>query len=287
MTNTLLTAKQIANDALAHLYDNVVLANLVHKDFSSEFVAGKGATVDIRKPATFEAKKFDPATGIQIQDAVEDKVSVTLDTHLDVSFAVSSMDLSLNVTDFSTQFLAPAMEAIVQGIEIELMTLRDDVTNVIVGDSTDPKILAKAGASLTGNKVPLTERYSVNGAGTYAEWITKPPFDKADSAGSTSALREASLGRAYGFDTYQATRFTEALQADEQNLVFHKTAFALVTRSLELPKGASNAYIANFGGFGLRVVMDYDVSKKRDVVSIDTLIGVKTIDAARAAIIGG
>ncbi|MCZ7538245.1 MAG: hypothetical protein M5T61_21455 [Acidimicrobiia bacterium] len=39
--------------------------------------------------------------------------------------------------------------------------------------------------------------------------------------------------------------------------------------------------------FGIRVVMDYDIDQKEDVVSMDVLIGVKTLDANRAVLIKG
>ena len=64
MANTLLTPSVIAQAALATLYETTVAAQLVHRDYDSEFVARVGDTVTIRKPAVFEAKEFDEATGI-------------------------------------------------------------------------------------------------------------------------------------------------------------------------------------------------------------------------------
>lgn len=60
MSNTILTPNIIANEALDVLRTNAVMANLVHRDYSSEFVAGVGDTITVRKPATFEAKEFTP-----------------------------------------------------------------------------------------------------------------------------------------------------------------------------------------------------------------------------------
>ena len=68
-------------------------------------------------------------------------------------------------------------------------------------------------------------------------------------------------------------------------MVFHKNAFALVTRPLALPKGAKETAIMNYDGFGIRVVMDYDVKKKLDVVSFDMLCGVAVLDKRLAAVI--
>ena len=47
MANTFLTPDIIAREALMVLRNNAVMANLVHRDYSSEFVAGVGDTITI------------------------------------------------------------------------------------------------------------------------------------------------------------------------------------------------------------------------------------------------
>ena len=68
------------------------------------------------------------------------------------------------------------------------------------------------------------------------------------------------------------------------NLAFHRNAFALVTRPLALPKGLADSQkaLVNYEGFGLRVIYDYNSQYKKDVVSIDMLCGVKTLDSRLA-----
>lgn len=75
MPNTILTPDIIAREALMVLRNNAVMANLVHRDYSDEFVAGVGDTITVRKPAKFEAKEF-TGTGINVQDATENGVTV-------------------------------------------------------------------------------------------------------------------------------------------------------------------------------------------------------------------
>lgn len=60
------------------------------------------------------------------------------------------------------------------------------------------------------------------------------------------------------------------------NLAFHKNAFGFVTRPLELARGA-DSYVTSFGGITLRVTLDYDISTKKQTMSIDTLYGFKTL----------
>ena len=63
MPNTILTPDIIAREALMVLRNNAVMANLVHRDFSEEFVAGVGDKITVRKPA-----KFEICAGIQNSD---------------------------------------------------------------------------------------------------------------------------------------------------------------------------------------------------------------------------
>ena len=65
MTNTFLTTDVIAREALMVLRNNAVMANLVHRDYSGEFVAGVGDTITIKKPAKFEAKEFTDEISVQ------------------------------------------------------------------------------------------------------------------------------------------------------------------------------------------------------------------------------
>ena len=278
MANTFLTPDIIAREALMVLRNNAVMANLVHRDFSTEFAA-VGDTITVRKPATFEAKEY--TNSITLQDATEGSVSVKLDKHLDVSFAVTSKELTLDIKDFSEQLLKPAMQAFADKIDAYLLGLASGVTNQVTYNPATDNIRNKvvdARKYLTAAAAPLTDRRFVYGSDIEADLLKTDLFLAADKVGDEgTALREASLGRKLGLDFYTDQN------VEDDSLVFHKNAFALVTRSLELPKGAGNAAIVNYDGFGLRVVYGYDMDKKTDIVSVDMLCGVKILDKNLAA----
>lgn len=61
MLNTFLTPKIIAQEALMVLENQLTMANLVHRDYSKEFVK-VGDSITIRKPARFSAKNFTAGT---------------------------------------------------------------------------------------------------------------------------------------------------------------------------------------------------------------------------------
>ncbi|NKZ86551.1 hypothetical protein GS982_31805, partial [Rhodococcus hoagii] len=126
-------------------------------------------TVNVRKPAVFEAKDFDRARGIELQDAVESSIPVKLDKIADVSFAVTTEQLTQEITDFNTQLLAPAMMALAQKIDREILAMRDDITqqaglSTLPGYTWDkPEVLIEAGRQLDINNVPGDQRVVVTG----------------------------------------------------------------------------------------------------------------------------
>lgn len=291
MANTLLTPDVIAKMAYANLYENAVMAQLVHRDYEADFAGKVGDTVTIRKPATFTAETFSRADGITVQDGTEAGIPVQLDTLLDVSFAVTAEELTLDLVDFNEQLLQPATEALVQAIDAKLLGLRADVTHSIGSTAGElwntAEVLVAANRVLHQNKVPVTERRVVAGPIIEAEWLKQDLFQQAQQAGTTDGLRNANLGRVFGFDSYMDQHAIDsgARAGKETAVAFHRTAFALVMRTLALPNGSPNAAVFADRGIGIRVVQDYDISKKQDVISLDVLVGTKTLDANRAVVI--
>jgi hypothetical protein len=296
MANTLLTPDVIAQAALANLYETTVMASLVHRDYEDSFAGAVGDTITIRKPAKFVAQEYSRAAGITVQDATESGIPMALNHFADVSFAVTSEDLTLKITDFSERLLSPAMEAIAQKIDRDLLSLRSDIV-LKVGTAAgelwnNPRVLLAAGRELTKKSVPSSQRYAVVGPTMSAEWLKDDLMNRADARGDTQGLIEASIGRKFNFDSYETNNIVTptpgtGIPTTEVGLAFHRTAFAMAFRPLALPRGATNAAIANYKGFGLRVIYGYDMDKKQDVVSIDCLYGVKTLDPNRAVLMHG
>lgn len=284
MANTVLTPNIIAKEALYQFRKNAVMANLVHRDYSKEFVKGVGDTITIRKPATFEAKEFE--SQIELQDATETPVEIKMDKHLDVSFAVTSKELALDIADFSDEFIIPAMKAFADKVDKYLIELQASVTNR-VNTSGSRADIVEARKYLTTNAVPLTNRNYVYNADVEAELLLTDLFTNASQVGDNgTALREASLGRKFGMDFYVDQNIgTASATSDPLALAFHKNAFALVTRPLEIPSEKADGYIENYDGFGIRVMQGYDMNTKKQIMSLDMLCGVKLLDSNLAAVV--
>ena len=281
MANTFLTMDMIAKEALMILRNNAVMAGLVHRDYSNDFVAGVGDTITIRKPATFTVKDFVESTGITVQDATEEKQTVKMDKFYDVSFAVTSKDLTMNISDFSAQLLVPAMMAFRDKIDAEIIKVAETATNKVTHAEglIAPADVISVRKLLNDGATPLSMRSLVVGTQAEADLLSSELFVSADKVGGTEGLKEASLGRKFGFDTYVDQN------VGKKSLAFHKNALALVTRPLALPQGNKESAIVNYDGFGLRVVKDYDINHKKDIISIDMVCGVALLNQKMIAII--
>ena len=291
MAHTFIKPTVIARRALAVLYNSTVLAALVHRDYDEEFNGKVGDTITVRTPATFTANVFDRNTGIVLQDATESSTTVVLDTLLDVSFPVTSEDLSLNIDDFSSRLLAPAMEAIVQDVDGRLAEKLIDAAEGAGGGGTATWSGSKPSSVFVGEtgarsklgraKAPTTQRYALFSPEAAGVALTEELIVAADKSGWTDALREGSVGKLFGFDTYesQVLGYGAADKGQADGVAFHRDAVALVSRTLDKPMGVSDSQVAveNYKGLGLRVVREYDINKKQDVVSVDFLIGLKAL----------
>lgn len=286
MANTFITPDIIARSALATLYNTTVLLPLVNRDFESEFDGHVGDTVTYRKPTTFSVNEF--TSSITVQNATETTDTVTLDKHLDVSFAVTSKELTLELPDFSGRLLAPAMEAIAQDVDGRIAeALVDAATAPVADGSTAPNAAFRtADARLTRAKMPYANRAAVLSPEAASDVLGDELFVSAEKAGTTDGLRDASIGQAFGFPTYKTQVFGygsgDKGQAD--GVAFHRDALTFVSRTLALPMGvgSNQAAVASYKGLGIRVVKDYDINSKTDIISLDILIGIKALRAGAA-----
>ncbi len=363
MANNFLTTQLIAREALIRLRNKLVARQLIHTDFSQEF-RKQGDTIRVKKPATYIADEFGGT--INLQDIKEDSVLVTLDHIADVSVNWTSKERALNLERFGEQVLDPAMEAIAQKIDYDILsTVYKDVPYFVGTSGSTPNSLdafAQARKMLNINKVPQSNRSAIWDPEADAKFSILDAIVNAEKSGSTQALREGAIGRIQGLNNYMsqnvvthvAGTFTavsdpkvkgavavgatqiemdggsgsETLKKGDvmkigsqffvvtedavanagaitakvypavstaiadnasvvfpdktagghvANLAFHKNAFAFVQRPLEAPMGGAESYTVSFEGLSIRVTAGYDMTTKKEIVSIDTLYGVKTL----------
>ena len=202
MANTFLTPEIVAKEALMCLQGNLVMADLVHRDYSDEFVS-VGDTVSIRKPAKFVARNFTGET--DPQDITEGSVPVKLDHFRDVTVAVDAKQLSLDIADFSQQVVQPAMQAIAQAIDEDLLAMGVEKAGFVKSgtkDASDLADIAELAKKLDLNKAPMANRCLVLHPEHKYRYALTENLSNVSYAGDNETLRDALLGRVYTLDSY-------------------------------------------------------------------------------------
>ena len=114
--------------------------------------------------------------------------------------------------------------------------------------------------------------------GTDQEVTISPPIISSGAYQTVSAV---------AVDAGTITNLGTASTNYVQNMCFHKNAFALVMRPLIMPDGVAFKSKQSKDGFSIRVLKDYDIINDEEVIRLDVLYGVKTIDARLATRVSG
>lgn len=203
MANTFLTPQVIAMEALAILRNQLVMADLFHTDYSSEFVK-VGDTITVRKPAELIANDFDGS--IATQNLTEVGVPVSLDRFKDVSVAITSRQATLELKEFSRQVIEPAMVALAQKIDEDLANWAIGNASLIVEATTATPTnladIANSGKALDKAKAPITDRHLVLSPDHKYRYALTEVLSHVSYAGTNETLRESILGKVYGLLTY-------------------------------------------------------------------------------------
>ena len=131
MANSVLTYGLIAKRAVQVLENNLVFGNQVYRGYEAEYsrnVNGykPGATITIRRPAEFVVND---GPVVQIQDAQEGSLQITVDKQKNIGMNFTSKDLTLDITDFSERFIEPAMIQMAQQVDQDVAALTADIPN--------------------------------------------------------------------------------------------------------------------------------------------------------------
>ena len=213
-----------ANMGLAILEENMVMAALVHRDFSPE-VAQFGDVVNTRRPGQFSIRRKGDNDSVLGQDAITNNVRVPLDQHFYVNFTIKDGEASKSFQDLVDIHLLPGMQTIARSIDRALLGrvhgyLANAVgtLNGLTGSNAKATILA-ARQKLNENKAFFNGRHGVVDPRSETALLSEELFLKANEKGDDgTALREASLGRVLGIDWWmdQNTPAMLAVNADTE-----------------------------------------------------------------------
>src|SRR6202167_846215 len=114
--------KLVAADALPALVGNLVMGNLVNRDYEP-VLAQAGDTVNIPIPPIMVANNIAEGGSVQPQNPSLGNAQIVLNTHVEATFQIPDVTKVLAVPDLLRIYMQPAVAAIAQRIETDLLNL--------------------------------------------------------------------------------------------------------------------------------------------------------------------
>jgi len=247
-----------AMEGLRILEANLVMAGLVHRDFSAS-VANFGDVVNTRRPANFRSQRKTDDDEVATSDAVSTNIRVPLDQHHYKSIVIKDGEASKSMADLIQVYLEPAVKALASGVDRGLLgqahrffltpaRRSGRLNNISSANAKDFTLEARE--VLNKNLSTMEGRSLVLSPSAETALLKTDIFVKANERGdSGNALESARLGRILGFDTYMAQNVPSISTGGD-------THAGTVTNALAAGSGGSQAttitaYNVNVGEYAV------------------------------------
>ncbi len=281
--------KLVAADALPALVGNLVMGNLVNRDYEPT-LAQAGDTVNVPIAPHLVANNLADVTGVgnatvTTQNPALGNAQIVLNTHAEATFQIPDVLKVLAVPDLLRVYMQPAVVAIAENIESSLLNLYAGFTaNTPLGTAAtaiNEAVLDQAETALFQSKVPSSvPKYLIVDSNTYSTMRQIPRFSEFQTAGEAGlrAIVDGTIGKIKDFFVFrsQYVPYTgTAPTVNTHNLAFCKDAIGLVVRRLPqpLPGTGAIAEYAELGNFGMRVTMSYQPNTLSQQFTVDVLYG--------------
>src|ERR1700688_3131239 len=130
--------KLVAVDALPALMSNLIMGNLVNRDYEPT-LAQAGDTVNVPIPPTLLANNILEGGTVQTQNPSLGNAQIVLNTHAEATFQIPDVTKVLAVPDLLKVYMEPSVAAIAERIESDLLSLYAGFTaNTPVGTPATP-----------------------------------------------------------------------------------------------------------------------------------------------------
>lgn len=208
-TNTLLTPTVITREALRILHQKCNFIGNVNRQYDDKFAqtgAKVGTSINVRMPS-----KYTVRTGatLSAQGHVERSTPLTVDSQYGVDVSFTSVELTMELDDFSKRILDPAMAQLAAKIEgdclVDAYKKISNYTNATTNGLMTYKRFSQGGANITQNLGPLSQRSTIMNPDSMVEFMDEVKGLFHASTNITEQYREGIMGRTGGFDVYENT----------------------------------------------------------------------------------
>ncbi|AXQ62335.1 major capsid protein [Streptomyces phage TinaBelcher] len=276
--------EKIAATAAVALEESLVVPAVFQREGIDQFKGAKGDAINIKVEGVLPYRTYgwrnDRSTEIQFDTYAEKTVQVTFgdDVYSGVQLTDEQNDFDLNGW---AKLMAKQTEAVGKGLEYEAVDyLLKAPYAVTLGGAVSGrslrKTLIRAREVMNKFRVPKEQRTLLVGSGWENELLSDPDLNLASNVGdaeAVSALREATLGRRYGFNIVTS----DELPADTA-VALVSSAFIFATGAPSVPQSVPFGAAASYNGVALRWIRDYDATRLTDRSIVNTYKGFRIVE---------
>lgn len=276
--------EKIAATAAVALEESLVVPAVFQREGVDQFKGAKGDAINIKVEGVLPYRTYgwrnDRSTEIQFDTYAEKTVQVTFgdDVYSGVQLTDEQNDFDLNGW---AKLMAKQTEAVGKGLEYEAVDYLLKAPYAVtlggaVANRSLRKTLIRAREVMNKFRVPKEQRTLLVGSGWENELLSDPDLNLASNVGdaeAVSALKEASLGRRYGFNIVTS----DELPADTA-VALVSSAFIFATGAPSVPQSVPFGAAASYNGVALRWIRDYDATRLTDRSIVNTYKGFRIVE---------
>lgn len=202
----LTTSQKVLTQALTALYDEGTWAEKADRQYDKEWgTARVGDTVHARRPVYYKAKEGPSLVEADFQSPEDGKVAIKLDQHKTVPVEFDIHDKTLQMPNFYQNYMQPMGMELGNEINMSIADRYWEVPNIVGTPGTGISDTGDIGAIrnfMVKRAIPLQNVCGMIDPDA-SESLAKQIETRENVEGSTSAMRQAAIGRIRGFDLYE------------------------------------------------------------------------------------
>ena len=158
MANALLTPEAVTREALRILHQKLNFIGNIDRQYDSQFAvegAKIGSQLKVRLPNEYTVRT---GATLATQDTTEQSETITMATQKGVDVEFTSVDLTLDLDDFSSRILDPMMSVLAANIESDALSMFKDVYNEVdnIGSASTFRTILEGRKKLVDNLAGTT-----------------------------------------------------------------------------------------------------------------------------------
>ena len=273
--------EKIANAAAVALEQQVIIPGVFRREGIEQFKGAKNDTINVRVEGVLPFRSYgwraDRTQEVQFDEYAERTVAVTFGDDL---YSGVKLTDEQNEMDFDgwTKLAVKQTDAVARGMNHkcvdELLTAPYEI-ELGLDPANLRKGLIKARQTMNRLMVPEGRRVMLVGTDVEAALLEDDKLNLASNVGESeavSALREATLGRRYGFDFVVAQELPPTVA-----IALVDSAFVVVTGAPSVPQSVPFGASASADGWAVRWIRDYDSTRFQDRSIFNTYFGTRHV----------